>query len=66
MGIQKRSFDHGDALESELSAFVQSVRTRQKPSVSGQTGRDALHIALNIIEQIEKTAHRFKSFANRG
>jgi predicted dehydrogenase len=62
MEIENLSFAHGDALESELSAFVRSVRTRATPTVSGHAGRAALKTALNIMDQIEQTAKRLQGF----
>lgn len=57
--IEQLSFEQGDALEDELKSFVQSVRTRKPPLVSGATGRNALKIALNIMDQIHTTSSRF-------
>jgi predicted dehydrogenase len=48
----------GDALLSEISSFLDSVDTRCEPSVSGEAGRNALKVALEIVEQIE---HRKKN-----
>lgn len=42
----------GDALEQELMAFIQAVRSRQPPPVTGLDGRQALAAALTIMEQI--------------
>jgi hypothetical protein len=42
-------------LDQELKAFVKSVTTRKKPEVTGQMGRDALDIALNIMDQIRRS-----------
>ncbi len=42
-----------DALEQELAAFVTCVRHRQAPRVSAQTGRQALAVALTIMEQMD-------------
>ena len=52
MEIKQLRFTKGDALEDELKAFVQSVITRETPEVTGKMGRDALKIALSIMEQI--------------
>jgi predicted dehydrogenase len=52
MDIQQRSFSQGDALEDEIKAFVQAVKTRQSPIVDGAVGRKALKIALGVMEQI--------------
>ncbi|MBF0118768.1 MAG: Gfo/Idh/MocA family oxidoreductase [Desulfobacterales bacterium] len=53
MNINKRSFDKSDALYEELKSFVKSVKNRETPEVSGIVGRDALKVALNIIDQIK-------------
>lgn len=52
MEIKQLRFTKGDALEDELKAFIQSVITRETPEVTGKMGRDALKIALSIMEQI--------------
>ncbi len=57
--IQQLSFDSGDALDDEIRAFVDSVRHRSVPEVTGKMGRDALNLALNIMRQISKTSGQF-------
>ena len=57
--IKKLCFTKGDALKEELADFVKAVRNREAPEVTGQMGRDALKIALNIMDQIQKTTGRF-------
>jgi predicted dehydrogenase len=42
----------GDALMTEIQAFVDAVRNGTKPVVSGREGRDALAIALEIDRMI--------------
>ncbi|MBN1931221.1 MAG: Gfo/Idh/MocA family oxidoreductase [Desulfobacterales bacterium] len=59
MGMNQLCFTKGDALEDELKAFVRSVIEREVPKVSGPVGRDALKIALNIMEQIHMTNKQF-------
>lgn len=59
MQINQLNFTQRDALEDELSAFVGAVRHREVPAVTGQMGREALHIALNIMEQIHSSNSRF-------
>jgi len=54
LGIEKRVFDRGDALDDELRAFVHAVETREAPLVTGQMGRDALATALDVMSQIQK------------
>jgi len=48
----------GDALLSEIGAFVNAVAERAAPAVPGEAGRAALKVALEIVEQIE---HRKKN-----
>jgi hypothetical protein len=55
----KNFFDKADALKSELEAFVHSVRNREAPAVSGRDGRNALGVALSIIDQIQETTEDF-------
>jgi len=61
MDINKLCFIKGDALEDELKSFVKAVSRREAPEVTGQMGRDALKIALSIMEQISITSSRFVS-----
>jgi len=56
MRIQKLEFPRKDALEMELKAFIASVRDRIPPPVSGETGRKALRIALEIMNRIRSTS----------
>ena len=53
-------FTDKDALEDELSDFVQNIRTRQTPMVSGRDGRQALAVALRIIDQIKHHINSYK------
>jgi hypothetical protein len=59
MDIKRIRFTKGDALEDELTSFVQSVSKREAPEVTGQMGRDALKVALSIMDQIQNTSRRF-------
>jgi predicted dehydrogenase len=59
MDIKQVSFDKSDALKDELTAFVKAVVTREVPEVTGQVGRDALKVALNIMEQIDSSRKQF-------
>ena len=43
-----------DALEREIHSFIQKVKDRTVPLVSGKNGKMALEVALAITEQIEK------------
>ena len=42
-----------DLLEAEIHSFLQSVRNRRNPSVSGLDGKRALEMALQIIQKID-------------
>ncbi len=57
--IRKLCFTKGDALEEELVSFIRSVARREVPEVTGQMGRDALKVALSIMDQIHSTRRRF-------
>lgn len=46
-----------DALYSELSAFVESIRTATPPKVSLYDGRRALEVAETILEKMHFAAH---------
>ena len=59
MDIKQLSFTKGDALENELLSFIQAVSKREVPEVTGQNGRDALKVALSIMEQIQSSSDRF-------
>jgi predicted dehydrogenase len=61
MDIQQISFAKADALEDELAAFVSAVSSREVPRVSGRVGRQALMIALNIMDQIDTAIDSFLS-----
>jgi predicted dehydrogenase len=59
VSFEPKNFEKADALKSELEAFVHSVRSREVPAVSGRDGRNALGVALSIIDQIEETTEDF-------
>jgi len=59
MHIETIDFANGDALDDELKAFVRAARLRETPEVTAQMGRDALNIALSIMEQIQSSNRKF-------
>ncbi|MFC1857989.1 Gfo/Idh/MocA family oxidoreductase [Thermodesulfobacteriota bacterium] len=59
MGIKQLCFPKGDALDDELRSFVRAVISRKTPEVTARMGRDALKIALSIMEQINNSSIRF-------
>lgn len=48
----EKSFEQGDALLAEISAFVASVRDGKPPVVSGEDGKRALEVALEINKRL--------------
>jgi len=64
--IETRTFTDGDSLRGEIVSFVHHVRERTKPAVSGEEGRRALAVALQVIEQIKEhqKLDLFKDFIN--
>lgn len=60
--IVSKSFESADALKSEAEHFIENVKKRSRPIVSGHEGRQALDVALQIIDQIKE--HREKSVFN--
>ncbi len=46
--------DQGDALKAELLHFIDAVQTRQQPKVSGVEGRQALALALQLIDEMKE------------
>jgi len=53
MEIKQICLEKSDALKDELTAFVKAVSRREVPEVTGQVGRDALKVALSVMEQID-------------
>jgi predicted dehydrogenase len=47
------SIQQGDSLQAELQSFLHAVQTRSTPAVPGEAGRDALKVALEIVQQSE-------------
>lgn len=58
MSFERMGFQEADSLESELEAFVRAVRNRETPLVSGRDGRNALRVAVSIMEQIEAATEK--------
>jgi predicted dehydrogenase len=50
---EEREVSGEDALEEEIRAFLQAVRERSEPVVSGRDGLQALEVAEQIIECLE-------------
>lgn len=56
--IDKPKVEPGEPLRLELESFLECVRTRSKPRVSGEDGRAALALALDINKAIAAHAER--------
>jgi predicted dehydrogenase len=51
----------GDALENEIRSFIQCSQRRARPPVTGEDGKRALALALQIKEEIQKNLERIPS-----
>ena len=49
-----KSFAGEDALFNEISSFIDHVRNRTRPDVSGVEGRKALEVVLQVMDQIKE------------
>ena len=50
---RKTSKERTEPLESELASFVEAVRGKASPPVTGFDGREALRVSLAVIDQID-------------
>ena len=50
--INEQSFEQGDALRSEIEAFLDSIATGKTPVVTGEDGKKALETALLINKKL--------------
>ena len=46
------SIDKAEPLQVELGSFIDCVRNRKRPLVSGEEGRDALKVAFQILQKL--------------
>lgn len=58
LSFVKPEITPGEPLRLELDSFLNSVRTRHEPRVTGQQGRAALALALEIQNAMAAHAHR--------
>ena len=56
--VEKIKMKKEEPLQAELEAFIQAVRFGEKPIVSGREGRNALKVALQVMEQIRLHTRR--------
>ncbi len=64
--ISKYGFSEQDVLELELKEFVENVRTRTRPTVSGREGRRALDVALRVMAQIRENQDKVAHLLGKG
>ena len=57
--VREIKLNQEDALRAELCAFLESVRTRAKPLVSGEDGRRALEAAILVNQEIGQRLRKF-------
>lgn len=60
IAAEEVEFTKGDALEAEIRAFTECVRTRRKPIVSGVEGRTALAMAKRVLTALEESLATFR------
>lgn len=56
MPREELAFEAVDALSLELQDFVESILTPRQPRVTGEHGRDAVHVAEQILNAIDAHA----------
>lgn len=52
VSIDEQSFEQGDALRAEIEAFLAACRGERPPAVSGEDGRRALQLAIEITKRL--------------
>lgn len=50
--MEQKTFEQGDVLRDEIEAFVVAVRDGSKPVVTGEDGKFALEVALQISKKL--------------
>jgi predicted dehydrogenase len=58
LALSKPTVTPGEPLRLEIQSFLETVRTRQQPQVTGQQGREVLALALEINAAIAEHATR--------
>src|SRR6476659_3975669 len=59
--IEEANLEQGDALKSEIEAFLECIRNNKRPIVSGEDGLRALETAIRITEQVNANLARNKA-----
>ncbi len=50
---ERRQLEESNALKMELESFIESARTGNRPAVSGEEGKEALRVAIEITDMIK-------------
>ncbi len=58
---RKMEFHESDPLADEIASFVNVVIDGTVPVVTGQDGRNALEVALGIIDQIKRGSRKYRA-----
>ncbi len=53
--LEENEIKHADALQAELESFIECVKTRRPPEVSGVEGKKALQVAQRILRKMRMT-----------
>jgi predicted dehydrogenase len=64
LSVEQLEVPEGDALANEIAAFVQAVRARETPPVTGWDGLRALEVAHVVRESVETEARAAQVFAH--
>jgi predicted dehydrogenase len=59
VAIDENTYEQGDALKSEIEAFLEAVASGGPPPVTGEDGLLALRTAVSIAEQVASSMQKF-------
>jgi predicted dehydrogenase len=59
VAIEENTYEQGDALRSEIEAFLGAVANGGPPPVTGEDGLLALSTAVSITEQVQSSMRKF-------
>jgi len=59
VAIEERNYEQGDALRTEIEAFLQAAAGERNAAVTGADGLLALRTAISITEQVEASLRQF-------
>ncbi len=59
VSIEETTYEQGDALKTEIEAFLLAIATGQAPPVTGEDGLLALRTAVSITDQVASSMRQF-------